>query len=123
MTSSQHAQAFLAQNANKFPTENIQEVKDTLEQIPEDKFYIIHSLSYKEPTTMLLLAIFTGSYGVDRFLLNDTTNGVLKLILTNFCCVGFVWVIIDCFSAQKRTREFNLKLFRDTLQTMNLGSY
>lgn len=33
-------------------------------------------LEYKDPTTMLLISIFLGSIGVDRFMLGDTGMGV-----------------------------------------------
>jgi len=112
--------AYLAMNKDKFPDTRILEIEAMLNKAPEDKLYYFSVLELKDPTTMLLIAIFGGSIGIDRFLLGDTTNGVLKLILTNLCLVGIIWVIIDIFNVTKRTKEYNFKQFRD-IYTFNVG--
>lgn len=62
-------------------------------------------LEYKDPTTMLLISIFLGSIGVDRFMLGDIGMGVLKLLTCGLCGI---LTIIDWFSINKKTKEFNL---------------
>lgn len=52
----------------------------------------------------MLISIFLGGLGIDRFMLGDTGMGVLKL-LTGGCCG--VLTIVDWFSIQKKTKEMN----------------
>ena len=49
-------------------------------------------MSYKDKTTALLLSIFLGELGVDRFYLGHIGTGILKLITFG----GFgIWWLID----------------------------
>lgn len=45
--------------------------------------------------TALLLSIFVGYLGVDRFYTGHTGLGVAKLLLTILCGVGLIWWLID----------------------------
>ena len=58
----------------------------------------------KDPNTVLLVSIFLGVLGIDRFMIGDTGMGILKL-LTCGCCG--VLTIIDWFTISKRTKERN----------------
>ena len=58
----------------------------------------------KEPTTLLLVSIFLGTLGIDRFMLGDTGMGILKL-LTAGCCG--ILTIVDWFTVSKRTKDLN----------------
>ena len=102
---------FLAMHGNKFPEEKYMFVRDMLAKTDEQKFNHAQVYPFKDPTTMLIVSLLGGSLGIDRFMLNETGKGVGKLILTAFCLVGFIWVIVDWFNIQKDTKEFNfLKL-------------
>jgi len=48
-------------------------------------------------TVLLLLSIFLGVFGVDRFYVGKTGTGVLKLLVTVFSLgiVGWIWWIVD----------------------------
>jgi TM2 domain-containing membrane protein YozV len=48
----------------------------------------------KKFITALLLSIFLGYFGIDRFYLGKTGTGILKLILL-FLWIGLIWWIID----------------------------
>ncbi len=105
---SNKVETFIASHGQKFPQERTMEIKSTLEQLEDDKLTTIQSVPYKDPMTLLLISIFVGSLGVDRFMLNDTGLGVVKLIT---CGGAGIWTIIDWFTVQNRTKEYNYQKF------------
>lgn len=107
---SQKVDLFLVSNQKYFEPGQILFIKDRLLALDDDKFALICSLDYKDPTTLLLISIFVGGFGIDRFMLGDTGLGVLKLLTGGACGI---WTIIDWFLIQRRTREQNyLKLLQ-----------
>ena len=70
----------------------------------EEKFSLISTIEMKDPTTILLVSIFLGALGIDRFMLGDTGMGILKL-LTCGCCG--ILTIIDWFTVSKKAKEAN----------------
>lgn len=70
----------------------------------ESKFAMISTVELKDPTTMLLISIFLGEIGVDRFMLGDVGMGILKLLTLGVCGI---LTIVDWFTITKRTKELN----------------
>lgn len=69
---------------------------------------MVQMLQFKDPTTALLISIFAGAYGIDRFYIGDTGMGVGKLLT----CGGLgVWAIVDWFLIQDATKEKNMEQF------------
>mgnify|MGYP002623185782 CR=1 FL=1 len=66
----------------------------------------------KSPTTVLLVSIFLGSLGIDRFILGQKFMGVLKLVTAGGC---LIWTIIDWFTSGDRTRKYNTKMLLEQL--------
>lgn len=97
---------FLLMNRDKFPAERVPMIKDMLFKADENRFLMIASTEYKDTTTMLLISIFIGELGIDRFLLEDVGLGVLKLLTFGGCGI---WWIIDLINIQRMTREYNFK--------------
>jgi len=91
-------------NAKFFPEDKMPFLKDKLATIDESRFSTISMLSLKDPTIMLVISLFGGSFGVDRFMLGQTGLGVAKLLTAGGCGI---WTIIDWFSIMNRTREDN----------------
>lgn len=59
-----------------------------------------------DPTLMLIISIFFGSLGVDRFALGDIGIGIGKLLT----CGGFyIWWIVDIFHIMDVTKEKNIQ--------------
>lgn len=103
---------FLSAHAAELPAEAMTEIRERLEAADDSKFDELNMLQFKNPTTMLLIAFFLGGYGVDRFMLSDTTMAIVKLCTCGGCGI---WALIDLFSAGKRTREFNLNKINEIL--------
>ncbi len=107
---SQKVDLFLTTSQKYFKPEQILVIKDRLLALDDSKFALISALEYKDPTTILIISIFAGGLGIDRFMLGDTGLGVLKLLTAGACGI---WTIIDWFLIQGRTREQNyLKLLQ-----------
>ena len=100
----QKVDMFVMSNQKYFPAEKIMFLKDKLYHLDESRFSMISCIEMKDPTTLLLISLFLGSLGVDRFMIKETGMGVLKL-LTCGCCG--VLTIIDWFSIQKKVKEMN----------------
>ena len=100
----QKVDMFMMANLKYFPTEKIMFLKEKLYHMDESRFAMVSCVELKDPTTLLLISLFLGSLGVDRFMLKETGMGVLKL-LTLGCCG--VLTIIDWFSVQKKVKELN----------------
>ncbi len=91
-------------NQKYFPAEKIMYIKEKLAAMDESKFSMISTIEMKDPTTILLVSIFLGGLGIDRFMLGDTGMGILKL-LTGGCCG--ILTIVDWFTVSKKTKELN----------------
>ncbi len=95
---------YLMANQKYFPAEKMVYLRERLATIDDNKFALLSSVDMKDPTTLLIVSIFLGSLGVDRFMLGETGMGVLKL-LTCGCCG--ILTIIDWFTVSKKAKEAN----------------
>lgn len=108
-------QHFLVENRQKLPQSKFNEIRDILSNLTDEQWETIEYITFKDPTMLLVLSILVGGFGVDRFVLGDTTNGALKLLLTLCCGVGVIWWVIDIFQVNRLTLDYNYKLLRETL--------
>ena len=60
-----------------------------------------------EPTVAIILSIFLGVLGVDRFYIGDTGIGVGKLLTFGGC---YIWWLIDIFLIIDATKQRNFEL-------------
>lgn len=104
MLDQQKIDLYIMTNQKYFPEEKIVYLKDKLRTMDEEKFSLVSTVELKDPTTLLLVSIFLGTLGIDRFMLGDTGMGILKL-LTCGCCG--ILTIVDWFTISKRTKERN----------------
>ena len=99
---------FISTMNEKFPSEQMMDIRAQLEKIDDSKFPLLQSLSYKNPTTILIVSLLAGSLGIDRFMLGQTGLGVAKLLT----CGGLgIWTIIDWFTIMGKAKEVNVQLF------------
>jgi TM2 domain-containing membrane protein YozV len=100
------ADMYLTANAKCFQSFQIAQIRERLLNMDESKWVMIQSIPLKDPQTSLLLSIFLGAYGVDRFYIGHTGMGVGKLLT----CGGLgIWTIIDWFQIQSSTRIANFE--------------
>ena len=95
---------FIMGNQKYLPAEKIVFIKQKLLEADESKFNLVSSVEFKDPTTLLLVSIFVGVLGIDRFMLGEIGMGVLKLLTGGVCGV---LAIVDWFTIQKKARELN----------------
>ncbi len=97
---------YLATNAKSFESHLIPHISEMLQRTDDSRYIMIQSLGLKDPTTMLIVSIICGHWGIDRFMLGDTGLGIAKLLT----CGGLgVWTIVDWFLIQSRTKELNFQ--------------
>ncbi len=99
---------FVSSMSEKFPAEKMMSVRSILEKLDDSKFGYLQSLDYKNPTTLLIVSLLAGGFGIDRFMLGQTGLGVAKLLTGGGCGI---WAIIDWFIIMGKTKEINYQLF------------
>ncbi len=96
---------YLTTNAKYFEPSAIPVIRQKLENASDDALITLQATELKDPTTILLISIFLGGLGIDRFMIGDTGLGVLKLLTGGLCGI---MTIIDWFTISKKTKEVNL---------------
>lgn len=102
--------SLLINYAKYFPEESMPAIRQTLEQLGEDKAAQALTMDYKDPTIALCLSLicFLGISGIDRFYIGDIGLGVGKLLTGGGCGI---WAIIDLFLIMGATKEKNYQKF------------
>lgn len=99
-----HANAWLAANGKKFKPAQLASIRSRLEGLSEEKVIALTAVELKDPTIILVLSIFLGYLGVDRFMIGDVGIGLLKLLTCGLCGI---LSLIDWFIIMDKTREYN----------------
>ena len=89
----QSVERYLLLNSTFFPQEKVSQIKDKLLS-NESAFNRARLMTLKDPNTLLLISVFVGQLGVDRFLINKKATGALKLI---FWLIAYVCMFISFF--------------------------
>ena len=96
---------YLTTNAKYFEASAIPVIRQKLENASDDALVSLQSTELKDPTTILLISIFLGSLGINRFMIGDTGIGVLKLLTGGLCGI---LTIIDWFTISRKAKQVNL---------------
>ena len=67
----------------------------------------VYGAKVHNPTTVLLLSIFLGGLGIDRFIIGDIALGVCKLLFG--WLTGYIWWIVDIFLSYKKAKIVNMR--------------
>ena len=109
---SQKVDMFMMANAKFFESHHLSNIRERLLIIDDSKWSMLSIISFKDPTTSLIVSILAGSLGIDRFMIGDIGIGIGKLLT----CGGLgVWSIIDWFLIQGATREKNMQRLQQYL--------
>ena len=73
-----------------------------LRTMDDEKFSLISTIELKDPTTLLLVSIFLGVLGIDRFMLGDTGMGILMLLTAGCCGIP---TIVGWFTISRKAKE------------------
>ena len=113
--------SFLSANTGSFPSEQLPSLRQRLSQLDDSQAnHVIAAANIKNPTTALILSIFLGTLGVDRFYIGHIGLGVAKLLLA-WLTFG-IWTIIDWFLIINATKKANLVAINNALATMTVPS-
>ncbi len=104
---------FLIMNSKYLPANKIGFLKEKLMEVDDSKLLHLQAMSFNDPQTIMIMSIFLGGLGVDRFMLGDTGMGILKLL--TFGGLGILW-IMDIVSSQDRAKEKNFQEIITILQ-------
>lgn len=102
------ADVYVLTMAKYFPAEKIPYISERLANIDDTRFLIASTLNLKDPVTMLIISIFVGTFGIDRFLIGDTGMGILKLLTGGLCGI---LTVIDWFMIMDKTKQKNFEKF------------
>ena len=98
----QKVDMFIMSNGKFFEGYQMNMIRERLLALDDSKWAMLSTTQFKDPAITLIVSIFAGQLGIDRFMIGDTGLGVGKLLT----CGGFgIWAIIDWFMIQKATRE------------------
>ena len=113
--------SFLSANTANFPSEQLPSLRQRLSQLDDSQAnQVIAAANVKSPTTALILSIFLGTLGVDRFYIGHIGLGVAKLLLA-WLTFG-IWTIVDWFLIINATKKVNLVAINNALATMTVPS-
>ncbi len=91
----------------------LKSIRDSMSDDKKQNFDLQLAGKEKSPQTALILSLFFGGLGVDRFYLGQVKNGLLKL----FTLGGFgIWTIIDWFSIMGIARQANIQTANEIKQ-------
>ncbi len=108
----QKVDMFIMSNNSKLPENQVVLLRERLLKVDDDKGFTISAIQFKYPVTALIISLFLGSLGIDRFYLGQAGLGVIKLLTCGGCGI---WTLIDWFLIMGATREENAKKLQNYL--------
>ena len=98
---------FFAANSKYFTAQQCADLRNRMLQLPETASAPFLASDLKDPTTALLISLFAGGLGVDRFYIGDVGLGVGKLLTAGGCGI---WAIIMDATREKNYQSMLLAL-------------
>lgn len=115
-------QQYVFSKSSYLPSDKLLILQQELEDLDEGALNALMMVEMRQPLVALILAIFFGEFGVDRFYAGNKELGFAKLIafiisfVTLFILIGFLffigvylWKFIDCFLIMRACKEANFE--------------
>lgn len=97
---------YLMANAKYFLPQHINYLRERLLNLDESRWVMLHTADIHDPGNVLLVSIFGGKLGIDRFMIGDTGLGIGKLLTLGGCGI---WWLVDLFLIKDATKERNMQ--------------
>ncbi len=95
---------YIISNQKFFPSDKIIYLREKMSNVSDEELDNLIAIDLRDPSTFLLVSIFVGVFGIDRFMFGDVGYGLIKLLTFG----GFgILTIMDWFTIVKRTKEHN----------------
>lgn len=105
----QKVDSFIMANKQYFHDKHIGIIREMLLAADDSKWSMIQAIQFKDPTTALIILLFAGTFGIDRFFIGNMGLGVIKLITCGGLIIG---TFIDWFLIMGATRNANMLKLR-----------
>lgn len=98
--------AWFQANEGKFPKAQRMIIQKRCSEMPDDRLMMLQQLKLKNPTAILIVGIFFGVIGLDRFMMGSFFLGLIKMFT---CGLGGILWLIDLLILPGKAREENMK--------------
>ncbi|HFR3403288.1 TPA: TM2 domain-containing protein [Streptococcus suis] len=117
-----YLQNYILSKSSYLPSDKLFILQKELEDLDDEALNVLMMVEMRQPLVALILAIFFGEFGVDRFYVGNKELGFAKLIafavsfVTLFILIGFLlffglylWKFIDFFLIMRACKEANFE--------------
>ncbi|HEL1619761.1 TPA: TM2 domain-containing protein [Streptococcus suis] len=131
-----YLQQYIVSKSSYLPSDKLLLIQRELEDLDEGALNALMMVELRQPLIALMLAIFFGEFGVDRFYIGNKELGFAKLIafgisfVTLFILIGlllfmglYLWKFIDCFLIMKACKEANYQRLMAQIQQFRAFQY
>lgn len=103
---------FMVTYGRYFLSRDLETIHSMLESSTQADWKRLIETKFYDPSVITIFSLVGGYFGLDRFMRDDVTNGVLKLIT----CGGLgIWTMVDWFISAELTAKKNFELFLDVM--------
>lgn len=104
--------SIMMQYKELIPAENLPQLQRALENASDCVYERVSFLPTRSPLITLLLSVFCGAFGVDRFYIGDIGLGITKLLLCTPCIIftfgiGSLWTLLDIYFCYEKAKKMN----------------